>query len=79
MATSFERGWPTVFDHSAGVWRYADTGMECNQKRACARCGCPPLSDGEDACCGHLDGYTSVCCGHGVHEPIALAADEAKP
>jgi hypothetical protein len=73
MATSFERGWPTVFDHAAGVWRYSDTGEACDQKRQCRRCGRPPTQEGYDACIGYQEGLISVCCGHGIGTPIAVS------
>jgi len=76
MATSHERGWPTVFDHAAGCWRYADTGEPAIGARACARCGQEPTAEGYDACLGTIPGVTSACCGHGVTEPIEVKDTE---
>jgi hypothetical protein len=72
MATSYERGWPIVFDCDAGVWRYVDTGEECTGERSCTRCGQPPTAEGHDACIGNLDWCVAACCGHGVEKPYEM-------
>jgi len=68
-ARSFVRGWPI---HWTGEeWLYDDTGEPCDDDtiatRPCAHCGRMPTPEGHDACLGHIEGATSVCCGHGIH------------
>lgn len=68
----------TVTTHRRGhvtEWRgdqfvYADTGEPADHDRPCIRCGRGPTPEGHDACLGHIPGANSVCCGHGVHDPI---------
>ena len=69
----------TARTHSRGhliVWRYEDSGEVLDNERPCIRCGEPPTPEGHDACVGHLPGAVSVCCGHGVSEPILMTDEE---
>jgi len=52
-----------------------------SDKRACARCGRMPTSEGYDACLGFLSGINtefgfepvqSACCGHGVYDGFVV-------
>ena len=70
MIRSYERGWPIVLD--SGQWLYKDTGLPIDWKRACKRCGQAPTDAGHDHCIGYVAGAASVCCGHGVSEPIYI-------
>ena len=69
-ATSYSRG--HAIRYMSGRWIYADTGAVYDDSRPCVRCGRMPLSDGEDACLGHIPGVASACCGHGVEEAYAI-------
>jgi hypothetical protein len=57
-------------------WRWAEPPYEYIPvdlvKLPCTRCGRPPTREGYDACVGHVEGATSVCCGHGVEPPIIM-------
>ncbi len=54
--------------------RYTSDGVKVKDdpERSCIRCGRPPLPEGYDACVGHIPGAISVCCGHGIEEPIMM-------
>ena len=69
MANGYQSGHKIVFD---GRWLYADTMTSISFERPCVRCGRLPTTEGYDACLGHIEGVTSACCGHGVHEPIRI-------
>ena len=66
MITSHSRGHEIYYDGE--YWRYVDSGEIDNDNRVCKRCGRKPTVEGYDACLGHVDGCTSVCCGHGVED-----------
>ena len=70
MITSYSRGWDIYYDGS--IWRYRDNDEPINGHRPCKRCEKPPTKEGYDACCGHIEGAVSACCGHGVEEPYIL-------
>ncbi len=53
-------------------WEYEDGIVFTDDHRPCTRCGQPPTPEGYDACQGYIPGATSVCCGHGVSEPILM-------
>ena len=53
------------------VWRYLDDDSVLTD-RPCVRCGRMPTPEGYDACLGHIEGATSACCGHGVHEGFVV-------
>ena len=73
MAISHERGWPIYHDmEEGGPWRYLDTDEPITGRRRCRRCGCLPDENGHDACMGTVPGARSVCCGHGVSDPILI-------
>ena len=55
------------------TWYYSDTGELADYERPCIRCGRMPTEEGYDACIGYVEGAWSVCCGHGVTEPINKA------
>ena len=69
-ATAHKRGWPIYFDGRS--WRYADDLSSADQERACKRCGLDPTIEGFDHCLGYIKKCKSVCCGHGVKEPIRM-------
>lgn len=63
---SYSRGWEIYFD---GInWRYTDTDEIDDDSRPCKKCMCYPTKEGYDACIGHVEGVSSACCGHGIHE-----------
>lgn len=70
MIKSHSRGWEIYFDGKD--WRYSDNGKLAKDSRPCKRCGRMPTKEGYDACLGYIEGAKSVCCGHGVEEPILL-------
>lgn len=55
-------------------WVFADTKepipIDEGVNIPCALCGRYPTKEGYDACIGKVEGASSVCCGHGVHEPF---------
>ena len=63
-ARSYARGHEVR--HDGERWIYVDNGEPMSDTRPCAKCGRPPMPDGEDACLGHLEGVVAACCGHGV-------------
>ncbi len=74
MITSYDRG-HEIYLKSNGFWYYVDTDEIMIINRSCKRCGEPPTKEGYDACIGHIRNAESVCCGHGVEEPINLGAE----
>ena len=71
MSTSHVRGHEVHYEE--GTWRYSDnTDSVALFPRPCLRCEEPPTPEGYDACTGHVEGATSVCCGHGVTKPIRI-------
>ena len=59
--------------NSSGPWKYSDNDSVIDgDERPCKRCGEFPTSEGHDACMGYIEGMKSVCCGHGVSEPIMM-------
>ena len=71
MITSHDRG-HEIYLEKNGDWRYSDNNKLSDGKRNCKRCGKPPTKEGFDACTGYIPGHRSVCCGHGVHDPIRI-------
>ena len=71
MITAFMRG-HKIYSHNGRDWFYADDSSIADDSRPCKRCGRKPTPEGYDACMGHVDGAISVCCGHGVEEPILM-------
>jgi len=66
---SHSRGHAIYFDGSE--WRYVDNEkLLRDEERACIRCGKLPTPEGFDACMGHIENATSVCCGHGVEREV---------
>lgn len=61
-------------------WLYVDTKEpipSCGGlARRCPKCGQYPTSEGYDPCLGFVPEATSVCCGHGVTDPINLNKGE---
>ena len=80
MIVSYERGHETYWDVAGEVWRYLDNDDLCEEwggvARSCPGCGEMPTPEGFDACLGMIEGMSSVCCGHGVHEPYSVLATE---
>jgi len=60
------------------TWRYADTHAPADDSRPCARCGEMPTPEGYDPCIGYVPGAVSVCCGHGVAEPICVMEEGSR-
>lgn len=75
-AVSHHRGHPIVYIDEE--WLYADTKEPISIERPCVRCGRMPTKEGYDACLGHIPGAVSVCCGHGVEEPILILKPPAE-
>lgn len=74
MLHSTQRGHEIVFSDGDN-WFYADNGESASIDRPCIRCGRMPTAEGHDACVGEVTGAKSVCCGHGVTEPILIMDD----
>jgi hypothetical protein len=73
--TSMVRGHKIIFDGDR--WFYADTGEPVNgNERPCAHCGRMPTPEGHDACCRHMPGVISACCGHGADKAYAILDSE---
>ena len=70
MVRSWDRGHLTILID--GEWLYEDTRKPVDHKRPCVRCKRPPTKEGYDACLGHVEGVSSVCCGHGVGKPYSV-------
>lgn len=71
-------GWP-VYRDADGNWRWDDTEqiVSDDDLRDCPSCGksptwCEECEEFHDGCTGHVPGMTSVCCGHGVDDKIAI-------
>lgn len=55
------------------IWKYKDNHKPAHSEtRPCKYCGKMPTKEGYDACIGFLEGFKSVCCGHGLSYPIAM-------
>lgn len=70
MVKSYDRGHEIYLYN--GFWYYMDNNKVLDSKRPCKKCGKSPTKEGFDACLGYVKGASSVCCGHGVHEPILI-------
>lgn len=57
-----------------GRWSYLDDLSDAEIERACVKCGLMQI-DGYDPCIGYVEGAISVCCGHGVNDPILLRSE----
>ena len=66
MITSYSRGHKIHFNNNQ--WFYSDNNDLCIEERKCIRCGKLPTVEGYDNCIGYKEGFSSVCCGHGVEE-----------
>ncbi len=75
-AYSLMRGHLIGYDSEKKEWVYADDKSPISVERPCIRCGRMPTPEGYDACLGYIPGATSVCCGHGVDEPIMVMKGE---
>jgi len=71
VLTTYMRG-HKIYSHNGRNWFYFDDGSVADDSRPCKRCGRKPTPEGYDACTGHVPGAISVCCGHGVKEPILM-------
>lgn len=76
-ARSYQRGHPIIWRD--GQWVYEDDDSPIVEERPCARCGEMPTVEGYDVCLGHIEGVSSVCCGHGVERPYAIRPDGIEP
>ena len=74
-AKSYSRGNEIYYD-SDGLWKYSDDDSVFDDSKPCKRCGKYPNKDGSDACTGWVEGMKSVCCGHGITEPIMIEKEE---
>ncbi len=72
MARGYKRGWDVHYDWDNKKWVYSDNKEEMSIERSCKKCGLLPTPEGYDACIGYILGKKSVCCGHGVTEPINI-------
>ena len=70
MISSYKRGYKIIYKNKK--WCYADNGESISKERSCNKCGKMPTEEGYDACLGYIDNAESVCCGHGVAEPILI-------
>jgi len=77
-ALGYSRGHAIGYDLEKEEWYYYDTLEPIDEYRECKRCGRIPTSEGYDNCIGHIDGAKSVCCGHGVIEPILVMEEDEK-
>ena len=77
MLTSQNRG-HKIYSSNGIDWFYSSDGSNLKDhtgkiiERACTRCGKMPTKEGYDACIGYKEGYSSLCCGHGVSEKIEM-------
>jgi hypothetical protein len=76
MITSYSRGHRIYFKNNK--WLYLDNNESAKNERPCKKCGKMPTKDGYDACLGYIKNAVSVCCGHGVTEPILKERYDAK-
>lgn len=60
-----------IIEWTGAAWTYAD-GAPLDPLKPCVQCGQCPTPEGYDACLGYIQGASSVCCGHGVENPILL-------
>jgi len=67
-AKAYSRGWEIY--RYGNRWFYVDNDEPLREDRPCKRCGEKPTKEGYDACSGWQPGAFSVCCGHGVTDPI---------
>jgi hypothetical protein len=67
---SYVRGHLIGWDEKKREWYYVDNGSIFDDSRACKKCGKFPTKEGYDACIGYIPGMESVCCGHGISNPI---------
>lgn len=53
-----------------GERRYVDNNVRLQDMpyRPCAKCGCYPNEDGDDACIARLGKVLNACCGHGTNK-----------
>jgi len=75
--TGYTFGRMAYWDDALQGERWMDTHEAVDENpRPCPKCGKMPAEDGSDPCIGHVPGATSICCGHGVHEPYGRIDDE---
>lgn len=70
MITAYSRGNRITFINNQ--WVYDDGTPVESEERPCVKCGRMPTPEGYDACLGYVEGYSSLCCGHGVEEPYEV-------
>ena len=66
---TYVRGHLIIWSERKRKWYY-DDGSIFDDSRACKECGEFPTEEGYDACIGYVAGMRTVCCGHGVSNPI---------
>jgi len=73
MAESYYFGHKIEYDFNNKEWLWADNHKTVqSEKRKCPRCNCLQTKKGYDPCIGYVKNAVSVCCGHGVTEPILM-------
>ena len=79
MIEAQSRGW-TIVLVGKDKWIYEDNNEPFVNNpikpRPCKKCNRLPTKEGYDACMGHIEGATSVCCGHGVSRPILMMEED---
>lgn len=70
MVTSDTRG--NLIYYIDNQWVYEDGTPIEQEERPCTRCGRMPTPEGYDACLGYVEGATSACCGHGLHDKVVI-------
>jgi len=75
-AESHMRGHRIIWNSDIKRWVYKDSGSIADDSRLCPKCNKPPTKEGYDACLGFVEGFKSVCCGHGVHDPIWMKMEK---
>lgn len=74
MITAYTRG--HLIKYIDSEWIYADDKSNAKLERPCVGCGKMPTPEGYDTCIGYVKDAESVCCGHGISDPILLWKEE---
>lgn len=73
MISSYYFGHKIYYDLYKLTWYYCDNHVLVDSEtRKCPRCDQYQTKEGYDPCQGYIKGASSVCCGHGIHEPILI-------
>lgn len=54
--------------HGRPSWVYCDTLKPLDEDRPCKKCDKTMKQNTPDACIGHIEGVTGMCCGHGIEK-----------